>query len=323
MSEDWRLRRRGNGYWYAVPSAEHRKRGAKPQSLATRDRAEAERRLLDALKAPQGETLTAIMDAYLREKDATAVAADRLRYAWDRAKPVFGELRPDHITRDLCRRYRKRRKVDGVSDATIKKELETIRAGLRWANKHHEAQFEIPPGTPPKDRYLTREEAERLRDAARESHVLIFIEIALGTGARAGAVLDLTWDRVDLGGRRIRFSREVSEKRKKRALVPINDRLHGVLKSAAEARTIDHVIEYGGKPVKSIKRGFRNACERAGLDDVTPHVLRHTVAVWLAEDGVPMSEIAQFLGHSDSRVTERVYARYSPEYLSKAAKALE
>ena len=36
-----------------------------------------------------------------------------------------------------------------------------------------------------------------------------------------------------------------------------------------------------------------------------------------------MSEIAQLLGHSDSQITERVYAKFSPTYLRKAAEALE
>jgi integrase len=52
-------------------------------------------------------------------------------------------------------------------------------------------------------------------------------------------------------------------------------------------------------------------------------MLRHTAAVWMAEGGTPMSEIAQYLGHSTTLVTEKVYARYSPEYLKKAAAQLE
>ena len=48
------------------------------------------------------------------------------------------------------------------------------------------------------------------------------------------------------------------------------------------------------------------------------NVLRHTAAVQMAEGGAPMSEIAAVLGHSDSRITERVYAKYSPGYLAKA-----
>lgn len=92
---------------------------------------------------------------------------------------------------------------------------------------------------------------------------------------------------------------------------------------AREAAETEYVIEWAGKPVKSIKNAFRRAVKDAGLGkEVTPHVLRHTAASWMAEAGVPMSEIAAVLGHSDSRVTEKVYARYSPTYLQRAVKAL-
>jgi len=35
-----------------------------------------------------------------------------------------------------------------------------------------------------------------------------------------------------------------------------------------------------------------------------------------------MAEISQFLGHSSTRVTEQVYARFSPDYLRGAADTL-
>jgi integrase len=56
---------------------------------------------------------------------------------------------------------------------------------------------------------------------------------------------------------------------------------------------------------------------------VTPHMLRHSAAVYMAEDGVSMDEIAQFLGHNDVATTRRVYARFSPNHLRDAAAALE
>jgi integrase len=43
----------------------------------------------------------------------------------------------------------------------------------------------------------------------------------------------------------------------------------------------------------------------------------------MAEAGIPMPEISQFLGHANTRVTEEVYARFSPNYLRDAASALE
>ncbi|WP_425434924.1 tyrosine-type recombinase/integrase [Natronohydrobacter thiooxidans] len=52
--------------------------------------------------------------------------------------------------------------------------------------------------------------------------------------------------------------------------------------------------------------------------DTFPHL-----SARLAEAGVSMDEIAQYLGHSDIRITSNTYARYSPEHLQKAATALE
>jgi hypothetical protein len=43
----------------------------------------------------------------------------------------------------------------------------------------------------------------------------------------------------------------------------------------------------------------------------------------MAEAGVTMAEIAQFLGHSSEAVTFKVYARFSPTYLRKAAAVLD
>ena len=54
----------------------------------------------------------------------------------------------------------------------------------------------------------------------------------------------------------------------------------------------------------------------------TPHMLRHSAAVWMAEAGQPMHVIAQYLGHTDSRITQRVYARFSPTLLRGASEAL-
>jgi integrase len=53
-----------------------------------------------------------------------------------------------------------------------------------------------------------------------------------------------------------------------------------------------------------------------------PRVLRHTAAVHLVANGTPMSRIAQYLGHTSSAVTERVYAIYGPDHLRQESKIL-
>jgi integrase len=43
----------------------------------------------------------------------------------------------------------------------------------------------------------------------------------------------------------------------------------------------------------------------------------------MAEGGVPMEQIAQYLGHDDVRTTYRVYARFTPGFLQDAARTLD
>ncbi|MSP03489.1 MAG: hypothetical protein EXR07_20975 [Acetobacteraceae bacterium] len=95
-----------------------------------------------------------------------------------------------------------------------------------------------------------------------------------------------------------------------------------ILGEARAAATCPYVVEYAGEKVASVKTGTRAAARRANLPGVTPHILRHTAATWMALAGVPMIEIARILGHRDSRITERVYAKHSPDYLRRAVDAL-
>lgn len=264
-----------------------------------------------------------IVEAWLKDKAGQGKpSAPISRYTWNRLRPDFADLAPRHITRALCRYYTARCRAAGLSDATIRYRLATIQAALRWHDPQHEAVFDLPSEPPPRDRHLTRDEAARLIEAARPvPHVYLWCVLALTTGARATALLDLTWDRVDLDRGRIDLGR--GSGRKGRAQVPINETARAALVQAREATTTNHVIEYAGRPVRSIKRGFAAACRRAGIEGVSPHVCRHSVAVSLAEAGTPMHEIAQMLGHTDTATTYRVYARYSPDHLRGAADALE
>lgn len=311
------------GTFYAVWSDETGQ--TRRQSLRTAEREEAERRLVDFRRdkaAPTGSTVGDYVRAYLDYKDGRIRDIVRLRGAWANAEGTFGALRPDQITPQLCEEYTAARRAMGRSDGTILKEINVIRQGLNWS-KAAGARFEAPSAPPPRDRHLTKDEARKLIDGAVQPHVKLYIMLGLLTGARRGALLALTWDRVDMERGLINLTVVGETNRKRRATVPMNDQLRAELERAREAAQTPYVIEYAGERVQNIKKGFAAAAKRAGLVDVTPHDLRHTAAVWMAEDGVPMEEIAQFLGHSSPRITFQVYARYSPSYLRRAAKALE
>jgi len=71
--------------------------------------------------------------------------------------------------------------------------------------------------------------------------------------------------------------------------------------------------------------GFERARDRAGLThQITPYTVRRTISTQLRKRGVPLEEIAGFLGHTEDEyeVTED-YAIYSPDYLGLVAKAID
>jgi integrase len=303
------------GSWYAV----WREGGeTKRRALRTRDRGTALRSLEDYQRrlARPDNTVGSIYTAYLADK-----GTERARWAWKRLEPHFSALRPDQLDRPACRRYVASRRKDGVGDGTIWSELTFLRAALRWHDKNTVAVVELPSKPPPMDRYLTKPEYERLLSHAETPHVRLFIILALATAGRMTAILELTWDQVDFERELIRLG-DGTKRRKGRATVPMTPRAKEALLAAYEARTCNYVIEFGGKPVGKVRKALARVAERAELPWVTPHVFRHSAAVWLAEGGVPMTQIAAILGHSDSRITETIYARFSPSYLRTAISAL-
>lgn len=263
-----------------------------------------------------------------REEHSAKRIAENMSFSGRAVLPDLGHLTPEEITTTKCRAYVAKRKRQGRKVGTIWTELNHLQIVLNWAAKQrivpHAVHVERPQKPPPRDRRLTRAEAIRLRDAAEMPHIALAISLLLGTGARIGAVLDLTWDRVDFERNLITYTDPTDTGRRKgRATVPMPADLRQRLLEARDGTVSDYVVEWAARKVGSIKRGFGRAVMLAGLEDVTPHVLRHTAASWMAERGVPMTEIAAVLGHSDSRTTERIYARFSPDYLRGAISALD
>lgn len=298
--------------------------------LAALTRKAAEAEGLDVIRShharPAGYTFSDLVPLYLDAKAGRSVATT-INYTMRAFVPHFGALRPDQITTEDCRAYGKLRKAAGKATGTVWTELGHVRMICAWAEREglidRAPYIELPPKPAPRDRYLTEAEVARLITADAEPHIRLAILLMLTTAARVGALLELTWDRVDLDRAQIDLRKDAEGPRKGRAVVPINNTLRAALEQARTAALSDHVIEWAGDPVRSIRTGFTRAVKRSGLINVTPHVLRHTAAVHMAGAGVPMSKISQYLGHSNTATTERIYARYAPDHLADAAAALE
>lgn len=307
-------------------------------SLGTSDPQEAERlragivARVEQRNRPARPTIAQIMDAYQAAKLSTVSSPGAIENAWKALKPHFGALYPEHVTEDGCTAYRTYRTDAGKAIGTPRQELGVLRTALRWAEKKkmidRAPHVWLPEAPPPRDRHLSREEAARLIAAAEMPHVRLYILLGLYTAGRMRALLDLTWDRVDFARRRITLKApppkgEPAKRQKGRATVPIGPTLYAALVEAKKGALTTQVIEWGGEKVGNVKKGFKAACDRAELEAVTPHTLRHTATVWMIEAGIPIEDAARLLGHKDPATTRKHYGHYAPEHLRAAVDALE
>ena len=204
-----------------------------------------------------------------------------------------------------------------VSDSTIKRDLTLLSAAIGEYNRRHGAQLPNPARRAQlrepegRVRWITEAEAARLIDCASPA-IADFIRLGLYTGMRTGEILGLTWDRVDRQRHTIRLDAQHTKTQRGRTIP-----LHPIAAQALDncrARWPDSPRVY---PVTTIKTGFAGACRRAGLDDFTPHDLRHTCASWLVQKGVSLYEVRDILGHSSIKLTER-YSHLAKENLAAA-----
>jgi len=322
---EYRIGRLNGRYVVTWTEAGARKR----YRLEALDPKAAEAEALDVIRRETipatGHIIRDLWEAYLQDRVGRPVVKN-MRSSGKAVLEKFGHLRPDQVTTEHCRDYDKWRRKAGLMQGSVWTELGHLRTCLKWAENmkliSSAPHIERPQKPMPRERYLSRPEINKLLAAECEPHIRLAILVLLTTAARVSAVLDLTWDRVDLDRGQINLRRDMFGTRKGRAIVPINTTLRAALVIAREAAVTQSVIEWNGGPVKSIRKGFTTAINNVGLKDVSLHVLRHTAAVHMAEAGVPMEEISQYLGHSNVSITFSTYARFSPQHLSRAAEAL-
>ncbi|WP_313670713.1 site-specific integrase [Sandarakinorhabdus sp.] len=288
-----------------------------------RQSAEAEARKRWSLRFAGKWTVGRIVSVYLDAREEAEIASiARRRNAWKAMAAFWTDVDPELIDEKMCRDYVDQRKR---APATTRYELAMLAAALNHAAeaKHIQKAPKVWRPAEPEHiaRALSRQEFRRFFDAVLAPHVRLFVILALSTCSRPGALLELEWIQIDFEKGLIRLNPigRVQTK-KKRPTVPIADYAVETLTEAFAVRQSQHVIERGGKMLASIRKAFAAASKRSGVH-ATPFTLRHTGAVWRAEDGISMSELAQLMGHSNEMTTFRYYARYSPTYMRKAANA--
>lgn len=169
-------------------------------------------------------------------------------------------------------------------------------------------------------RYLTEDEIENLLEACsikviefpnskthvnkmtrKDEHYLRdIVECAINSGMRKGEILSLKWDQVRNGFIYLRKTKTSNPRQ-----IPINNDLDALFKRIRQRQGLSskYVFTFQGKPMDSLKDGFKAAVRRAGVVDFRFHDLRHTFASHFVMRGGDLKALQEILGHTTLNMT--------------------
>lgn len=212
----------------------------------------------------------------------------------------------------------------GNRNSTINRKFASLSKLLR---KHHKngflvnlPDFQKLPERNGRVRYLTREEeANLLCELEREDRKYAQLSRFLAeTGARIGEALKLNWADIEPG-----YTTFWETKSHRPRTIPLSRRAQGVV-DEVRGQENAQCGPFQDIPYPKFRDGWNVAKSRTTMRNdpqVVPHVLRHTCASRLAQSGVDIKRIQEFLGHRTLSMTLR-YAHLSPRHLDVCADAL-
>ena len=146
--------------------------------------------------------------------------------------------------------------------------------------------------------------------AAQRAHLCDAIPIAVGTGLRRREQTTLRVRHCDFARNVLVVEHTATNPNKTNRLreVPMNDDVRAILRRLCKGRRPDDYLFINPKtkrPYLDFKKGFAAACAEAGIHGLSWKALRHTFATRLGEAGYTAFEIADLMGHSDVRTSQR------------------
>ena len=322
------FKRKGSPNWWVTWNDQNGKRHRRSSGTA-------DRRLADAVaakwvkeeflaehfgKKPEVPFAKALLRyAEVQKRDHSKHFKNVMRYLLKRQMQYFGKLNLSDIKPSLIRRMIDER-LEEVRLNTVLKDVTVLKAILNMAHRE-ELLDAVPPfprmkSAPSRNRWLTDEELDRLvgQAAAHQKPIILF---AVDTGGRLSEVLGLDWRNVDLANKRVTF---VETKNGEDRTIPLCERALSVL-TALGPKNSGPVFTFQGRAIKKVQTAFEKAREKAGLEDVHFHDLRHTFASRLVQGGVPLFEVMHMTGHKSMKMVQR-YAHLAPDYQDKSIRVL-
>lgn len=217
-------------------------------------------------------------------------------------------------------------KSSGVTGETVQRNIEDLRSALHHAEAEHRitapkiASVDRKLRSGPRDTVLTAKQLGAIMGyASSDIAAFRWIALMLATASRPGPALAFDPAKQWLGDILDMQPEGVAVTDKRNAVVPTIDPLLPILE---DWRNHPHKI------VASRKKWWRTMRRVTGMPlEVDPYTIRHTVATFMDQEGVPGADLSAIAGHLPShrgiaRTTSRNYLHYDPRDCPKAKQAL-
>ena len=241
----------------------------------------------------------------------------------------------DAFTLDALRRWLADAMSAGKSRATLARRTAAARAFSTWAYRQGyistdaAARLKAPKVNRPLPTVVKGERAGELVEAgtADDAHPAEYLrdramlELLYATGIRVGELTGLNLGDVDLA----RGLAHVTGKGNKQRVVPFGDEAAAAVSEWLEFGRAElagdtqamFVGSRGGRiDQRQVRRIVERAGQRAGVENVSPHTLRHTTATHMLEGGADLRVVQEMLGHTSLQTTQ-IYTHVSAQRLKR------
>ena len=203
--------------------------------------------------------------------------------------------------------------------------------------------IEIKRPNDQRDRYLSQDELQRLKQALDEKvyrkgtndfnktfcRLRMIVLIALTTGMRASEIFGLRWSdvmynegllavRAKLKGGKMRYAPMLPELAEELRLYMPKPAKKGNVRFIVNRDLIFPPKAEAKGERRRVESSFEDLLERAEIEDFRFHDLRHTFASWYMMSGGDLYELAKILGHSNIKMTER-YAKLGRQHIARTS----
>jgi integrase len=261
-----------------------------------------------------------LTDYRINSRDSLPKAERSVRYL----KEVFGGMRVPGVTTDKIQSYIKKRMEEGLSNASINRELAALKRMFNLGKQCTPSRVDQVPYIPMLKESNVRkgffEQGEYLAlKQALPVHLQAILTFGYHSGCRKAEILGLTWDRVDLKEGAIRFD-DTKNEESRTIYLEEEEEVLKELKDLFSKRPLHcaFVFHREGQPIKDFKEAWEKVCNSVGLKGKLFHDLRRTAVRNMVRSGIPERVAMQISGHKTRSVFDR-YNIVSDQDLREAA----